>query len=90
MELFFDLPEALENNFNFPLRFNYKPRKSKPILPSIANDQSNSPEDALKRQAKIGLANRLENFIFKKNLPEEKEKIIKSQINFLLIIWELL
>ena len=47
------------------------------ILPSIANDQSNSPEDELMRQAKIGLANRLENFIFKKNLPEEKEKITK-------------
>ena len=77
IKLYSDIPEALENNFNFPLRFNYKPRKSKPILPSIANDQSNSPEDELKRQAKIGLENRLENFIFKKNLIKEKEKLKK-------------
>ena len=77
VKLYSDIPEALENNFNFPLRFNFKPKKSKPILPSIANDQSNSPEDELKRQAKIGLANRLENFIFKKNLPKEKEKLKK-------------
>ena len=33
--LFSDIPEALENNYNFHLRFNFKPKKSKPILPSI-------------------------------------------------------
>ena len=29
--LFNDIPEALENNYNFPYRFNFKPKKSKPI-----------------------------------------------------------
>ena len=31
-KLYKDLPEALENNYNFPLRFNFKPKKSKPIF----------------------------------------------------------
>ena len=51
LELYADIPEALENNYNFHLRFNYKPKKSKPILPSIANAQSNSPEEELMKQA---------------------------------------
>ena len=36
-KLYSDIPEALENNYNFHLRFNFKPRKSKPILPSISS-----------------------------------------------------
>ena len=71
-KLYSDLPEALENNYNFHLRFNFKPKKSKPILPSIASKESGSPEEELSKLAKIGLENRLENFIFKKNIkPKE-------------------
>jgi DNA polymerase III subunit alpha len=75
LKLYADIPEALENNYNFHLRFNFKPKKSKPILPSIANDQSNSPEDELSRLAKIGLENRINNFILKKNLNKTKDQI---------------
>ena len=39
-KLYSDIPEALENNYNFHLRFNFKPKKSKPILPSIASKES--------------------------------------------------
>ena len=75
LKLYSDIPEALENNYNFHLRFNYKPKKSKPILPSIANDQSDSPEEALVKQAKAGLENRIKNFILKKNSKKTKEQI---------------
>ena len=64
-KIYSDIPEALENNYNFHLRFNYKPKRSKPILPSIANTNSNSPEDELSTQAKSGLENRIRNFIIK-------------------------
>ncbi|MDC0433536.1 DNA polymerase III subunit alpha [Pelagibacteraceae bacterium] len=74
-KLYSDIPEALENNYNFHLRFNYKPKKSKPILPSIANAQSNSPEEELKKQAKNGLDYRIKNFILKKNLNKTQEQI---------------
>jgi DNA polymerase III subunit alpha len=76
-KLYSDIPEALENNYNFHLRFNYKPKKSKPILPSIANEQGSSPEEELMKQAKDGLANRIENFILKKK-PEANIEQINS------------
>ena len=74
-KLYSDIPEALENNYNFHLRFYFKPKKSKPILPSIANEESSSPEEELSKLAKKGLENRLVNFILKKKKIESKEKI---------------
>ena len=74
-KLYSDIPEALENNYNFHLRFNYKPKKSKPILPSIANAQSNTPEEELIKQAKDGLVNRIKNFILKKNPNKTVDQI---------------
>ena len=35
-DLFKDIPEALENNYNFPKKFIFKPKNTKPILPSLA------------------------------------------------------
>ena len=73
--LYSDVPEALENNYNFHLRFNFKPKKSKPILPSISNTYNRSPKEELSRQAESGLDYRLKNFIFKKDtLNVEKLK----------------
>ncbi len=77
-KLYSDIPEALENNYNFHLRFNFKPKKSKPILPSIANKESKSPEEELLKLAKNGLENRLENFILKKKRTESKVQILKT------------
>ena len=77
IKLYSDIPEALENNYNFHLRFNFKPKKSKPILPSIASKESGSPEEELFKLAKKGLENRLENFILKKNKNKSKEQIKK-------------
>ena len=74
-KIYLDLPAALENNYNFHLRFNFKPKKSKPILPSIASEKSNSPEEELSKLAKKGLESRLENFINKKNKSKSKDQI---------------
>ena len=89
-KLYSDIPEALENNFNFHLRFNFKPSKSKPILPSIGNAQSISPEDEIIRQAKNGLENRIEHFIKKKNKFKTEHQIretygdrLKHEINII-------
>ena len=77
-ELYSDIPEALENNYNFHLRFNYKPKKSKPILPSITNENKNSPEEEISKQAKDGLENRIKNFIIKKNKSKSLNQIKKT------------
>jgi len=76
-KLYEDIPESLVNNFNFPLRFNFKPKKSKPILPSISNDHNISPVNVLTVQAKEGLASRLKNFIYKKNNQKSLDEINK-------------
>ena len=76
--LYSDIPEALENNYNFHLRFNFKPKKSKPILPSIGSNDNTSPEIELNRLAKIGLKNRLKNFILKKNKNKKEDLITKD------------
>ena len=83
-KLYEDIPEALENNYNFPLRFNFKPKKSKPILPSISNNKNISAVDQLIKQAKEGLDLRLKNFINKKNknkTQDELRNIYQDRLN---------
>ena len=90
IKLYSDIPEALENNFNFNLRFNYKPKKSKPILPSIAKDKKNSPESELLKQAQDGLVSRFKNFPNQKKISENNKEIteiykerLKHEINII-------
>ena len=75
LDLYSDIPEALENNYNFHLRFHFKPKKSRPILPSLDNSNSNSAENEILRQAEEGLKNRLQNFILKKKTSYNTNQI---------------
>ena len=54
VNLFKDIPEALENNYNFPYRFNFKPKKSTPVLPTIETENNSTVEDELLKQAEAG------------------------------------
>ena len=83
-KIYQDIPEALDNNYNFPLRFSYKIEKSAPNLPSIQISSNLTEQEELLRQSKIGLKNRLENFVFKqqKNFDKPKiEKIYTERLN---------
>ena len=53
--LFADLPEALENNYNFPLRCNFRPLFSNPILPNISSEEGGNADDLLKKDSLSGL-----------------------------------
>ena len=75
--LFKDIPEALENNYNFPFRFSFKPKKSIPVLPTIKTEENITVVDELLKQAESGLKNRLENYILKKNVKLDKGKTLK-------------
>ncbi len=75
--LFKDIPEALENNYNFPKKFSFKPKKTKPILPNLTLSKNKTPEEELLTQAKIGLDNRLKNFILLKNKNKDPDKLKK-------------
>ncbi len=54
-KLFADLPEALENNYNFPLRCSYRPLFSNPILPNISSDKDGNANEILKKDSIEGL-----------------------------------
>ena len=59
-ELFADLPEALENNYNFPIRCNFRPLFSKPILPNISQDKGGDADDILRKESLDGLKTKFE------------------------------
>ena len=76
----------LENNYNFPKRFSFKPKKTKPKLPSLILQKNNSVEKELLIQAKHGLENRLKNFILPKHEnknydPEKLKKLYGDRLN---------
>jgi DNA polymerase-3 subunit alpha len=57
VELFDDLPEAIENTIEIARRCAYRPLTRKPILPTFSADTSEA--DALRQQAEEGLTARL-------------------------------
>jgi len=67
-ELFKDLPEALENNYNLPYRCEFRPLSSKPILPNITNEKKDSNK-ILEIESYEGLKKKFE--IFFKNVEKD-------------------
>ena len=80
-EIYKDIPEALENNYNFPYRFSYKLKKTNPNLPKLSAAKENKVEENLKEEAKIGLEKRLNNHIYFKNKSKNKEEIKKIYLD---------
>ena len=77
-DLFSDLPEALENNYNLTYRCNYKPEFSKPVLPNISTDDGDNADKILKKESEDGLKNKFIKFfeIEEKNFTTN-DKFIK-------------
>ena len=63
-KLFQDLPEALENNINFPLRISYRPRNSSPVLPDIQTNKIKNVDDLLIKETEEGLKEKLDEYVF--------------------------
>tara|TARA_B100001741_G_scaffold270198_1_gene237667 strand:+ start:831 stop:4247 length:3417 start_codon:yes stop_codon:yes gene_type:complete len=99
--LFADIPEALENNYNFPLRCSFRPLFSKPILPNISSSKDGDANEILKKDSLNGLKlkfkkyfnvndneiNKNEKFIkYKDRLDHELEIIIKMQYSSYFLI----
>ena len=82
IELFKDLPEALENNFNLPFRCSFKPNFSKPILPNISSNDKDANE-MLKNESNKGLKDKFkavfnfvsDNFENNKNYLKYKKRL---------------
>jgi len=74
-ELFADLPEALENNYNFPLRCNFRPLFSNPILPNISSEKGGNADDVLKKDSLHGLRIKFDKVFGIKSNDLESNKI---------------
>ena len=100
-ELFADLPEALENNYNFPLRCNFRPLFSNPILPNISSDKDGNADDLLTKYSSEGLRDKFlkvfnlkdseiendKNFtLYKERLDHELSIIIKMKYSSYFLI----
>ena len=77
-KLFFDLPEALENNYNIIFKCNFRPIYSKPVLPNISSDKGGNADEILSKDSLDGLKEK-----FFKNFQISQEKIEKDE-NFLI------
>jgi DNA polymerase-3 subunit alpha len=77
-DLFSDLPEALENNYNFPYRSNFRPLFSKPILPNISSSDEGNASDIIKKNSIDGLKEKFNKFF------DLKEKDLENNDKFLI------
>ena len=83
-DLFKDLPDALKNNENFPLRISYRPKNSAPILPNIQTTNSKSIDEILKEESKSGLNDKLKEYVLpelKDNNKIKTEKIYQDRLD---------
>tara|TARA_B100001057_G_scaffold266599_1_gene266754 strand:- start:89 stop:3508 length:3420 start_codon:yes stop_codon:yes gene_type:complete len=100
-DLFSDIPEALENNYNFPLRCSFRPLFSKPILPNISSSNDGNASDIIKKNSLDGLKEKFIKFfnlkqndldknetflIYKDRLDHELEIIIKMDYSSYFLI----
>ena len=77
-ELFLDIPEALENNFNLPFKCNFRPQYSKPVLPNISSKKRGSADEILKKDSLDGLKKKfLKVFKIEENNLDNNNKFLK-------------
>ena len=82
--LFSDLPEALENNYNLPFRCSFRTLPSKPILPNISSDKSGNADQTLRSDSEKGLITKFLNEFktLKENIEfDPKYKIYKERLD---------
>ena len=77
-KLFHDLPDAVENNANFPFRVSYRPKNSVPVLPNIQTSESESVDNVLIKDSNEGLKERLNEYVFPYCNKEDLKKVTNT------------
>ena len=75
VDLFKDLPEALENNYNLPFKCSFRPTPSVPILPNISSEKDGNADNKLKRISNEGLFEKFKNVFCKNNESPNNNKM---------------
>jgi len=77
-KVFHDIPDALENNLNFPYKISYRPKNSSPILPNIQTNKSQNIDELLIKDAQEGLNLKLDEYVFPNIKNDNKKEIINK------------
>jgi len=77
-ELFQDLPEALENNVNFPFKISYRPKNSLPVLPNIQTSKVKNVDELLIKDSLEGLKEKLNEYVFPYHDKKDKNDLEKK------------
>ncbi len=78
IKIFKDLPDALENNFNFPYKISYRPVNSLPVLPSIKTNKAKSVDELLQKDSFDGLKDKLNLYVLPSSTLSKKDEITKK------------
>ena len=84
LDLFHDLPDAIENNINFPFKCSYRPRNSTPVLPNIQTSKAENVNYLLKKDSYEGLNEKLKEYVLpysKENNSESVTQIYKDRLD---------
>ncbi len=86
VELFKDLPEAIENTVNIAKRCAFKVYEREPLLPNSDTKEGNSEVEEMREQSQTGLDWRLEKYIFQANWndtkKEETRKLYQERLDY--------
>ena len=74
-KLFQDLPDAIENNINLPLKISYRPKSSSPVLPNIQTSKIQNVNNLLLKESVDGLKEKLDVYVLPEVDKNEVEKI---------------
>ena len=74
-KLFYDLPDAVENNKNFPFKISFRPKNSVPILPNIQKSEAKSVDKVLIEESTEGLKEKLNEYVFPNSKKEDLKRI---------------
>ncbi len=83
-KLFYDLPEALENNYNIIFKCNFRPVYSKPVLPNISSDKGGNADEILIKNSQEGLKEKFYNIFqisYEKHEKDEKFLMYKKRLD---------
>ena len=79
VELFKDLPEAVQNTVNIAIRCNYLSSKVNPLLPIFECPDGKTQDDYIDEQAHLGLRKRMEATVYTPEMTEEERRKIDEE-----------
>lgn len=79
IELFKDLPEAIQNTVNIAKRCNYLSEKVNPLLPIFECPDGKTQDEYIDEEARKGLAERMRDHVYFEGMTDEQKKEIDEK-----------